>query len=572
MLRPLAPLRRLGIFASVVTVVALACGTTLSPIFAQDSASPTPQTYRGSGNQPYQGSFADLASEIDAYWTEVFRDAQRSYQSPDIVNVVAETTTGCGVIAPEPNAFYCPPDQTVYLVPQFLQDQERQFGDYAAIAVLSHEWGHHIQNLLGIKGPTSKAFELQADCLMGAFTRHADEKALLDYGDFLEALSTAIDAGDPTFLPEDAPGSHGRPEDRVKALTKGFGGGPVTGCGLQLEQRVESPEIGRIGDILRFPSVGAAGVADYLPEPLPVPQASCFRTDAEGTLSFEELVNRLGGTDEARQRLRDWGWRESAFRNYACDDPPPGSAGWVEIGLHLFADDVSAQAALDYFAGLRAEGTTLLPGQPPQIGDHAAVLSGPAANGQEFTLYTSDGPLLMRVTAIAPTGIPFADALGITQNLISRFANTPAQPVGVAASAYLPGSLPVTGAACFTVREQGIFRYSDVVSFLEDAGATPATISALGWQDGAYIDYACATPSDAGADFLEVVVHRFASPQAAETAVGYWEDGYIPSQLNEVYLCQSSSAFVVCADGTSPSVPPYSDVRALLREVSSAVA
>lgn len=412
-----APFQRPGVIASFAIVVLLTIVAVRSPISAQEMASPTPHTYRGAGSQPYQGTFADLASAVDAYWTDVFRDAQRPYQSPDIVNVLAEMSTGCGIIAPEPNAFYCPPDRTIYLVPQFLQDQERQFGDYAPIAVLSHEWGHHIQNLLGIKGPTSKAFELQADCLMGAFTRYADERGLLDYGDFLEALSSAIDSGDPTFLPEDAPGAHGMPEDRVKGLTKGYGGGPVTGCGLPLDQQVRSPEIGRIGDAVRLTSVD---VADLLPQPLPVRHAACFHIDAEGTLSFEELVNRLGGTDEARQRLRDWGWRESAFRNYACDSPPPGSAGWVEIGLHRFADDVSAQEALDYFAMLRAEGTTLIAGQPPQIGDHAAVLSGPASNGQEFTLYTSDGPLLIRVTAIAPTGIPFADVLAIAQELLSR--------------------------------------------------------------------------------------------------------------------------------------------------------
>jgi hypothetical protein len=51
------------------------------------------------------------------------------------------------------------------------------------------------------------------------------------------------------------------------------------------------------------------------------------------------------------------------------------------------------------------------------------VLAGPAANGQEFTLYTSSGPLLIRVTTIAPTGIPFADALQITQELIARFGD-----------------------------------------------------------------------------------------------------------------------------------------------------
>jgi predicted metalloprotease len=415
----LAPFRRVGVIASVTFVMVFVCGTMLSPISAQEPASPTPQTYRGSGSQSYQGSFADLASAIDAYWTDVFRDAQRQYQSPDIVNVIEAMSTGCGDITPEPNAFYCPPDRTIYLVPQFLQDQERQFGDYAPIAVLSHEWGHHIQNLLGIKGPTSKAFELQADCLMGAFTRHADEAGLLDYGDFLEALSTAIDAGDPTFLPEDAPGAHGQPEDRVKALTKGYGGGPVTGCGLPLNKPVPPSIAGSIRDTLFTPT---QTVSNYLPVTLPLQHAPCFRVEAEGTLTFEELVDRLGGTEEARQRLRDWGWQESAYRNFACDTPPPGSAGWVEVSLHLFGDGASAQAAVDYFSALRAEGTRLIFGPAPRIGDRAAVLAGPATNGHEFTLYASEGPLLIRVTTIAPTGIPFADTVAIAQEVLSRFA------------------------------------------------------------------------------------------------------------------------------------------------------
>jgi predicted metalloprotease len=400
-------------------VVVLASGAIFSSVSAQEPASPTPHTYRGSGSQPYQGSFADLASAVDAYWAEVFRDAQRPYESPDIVNVLEEMSTGCGVISPEPNAFYCPPDRAIYLVPQFLQDQERLFGDYAPMAVLSHEWGHHIQNLLGIKGPTSKAFELQADCLMGAFTRHADEAGLLDYGDFLEALSSAIDAGDPTFLPEDAPGAHGQPEDRVKALTKGFGGGPVTGCGLPLDRAAPPSITSSIRDALLLPT---QTMSEYLPATLPLQTASCFRVDSEGSLTFDELVGRLGWTEEARQRLRDWGWQASVYRNFACDSPPPGSAGWVEVSLHLFGDGASAIEAVDYFSALRAEGTRLIVGPAPQIGESAVVLSGPAANGQEFTLYASDGPLLIRVTTIAPTGIPFADAMAIAQDVLSRFA------------------------------------------------------------------------------------------------------------------------------------------------------
>ena len=56
---------------------------------------------------------------------------------------------------------------------------------------------------------------------------------------------------------------------------------------------------------------------------------------------------------------------------------------------------------------------------PPAIGDHAAVLSGPATNGKEFTLYVSEGPLVLRVTGVSPSGIPFINVLSVAQAILA---------------------------------------------------------------------------------------------------------------------------------------------------------
>ena len=49
--------------------------------------------------------------------------------------------------------FYCPLDHKVYLDTSFFDDMKRRFGgggDFANAYVISHEIGHHVQNLLGI--------------------------------------------------------------------------------------------------------------------------------------------------------------------------------------------------------------------------------------------------------------------------------------------------------------------------------------------------------------------------------------------------------------------------------------
>jgi predicted metalloprotease len=167
-------------------------------------------------------------ADIDAYWANQFANAGLSYSSPGFVAIYGETSTGCGPISPEMlgPAAYCPLDNVIYVAPIW----EQVYSGSEWITILAHEWGHHIQVLLGGAGYPTDESELQADCLAGAYVADAEARGAIPSGTFNRGMGTSIRAGQPPFVPDES-GVHGTGAERGGSYIGGYMSGP-SACGL----------------------------------------------------------------------------------------------------------------------------------------------------------------------------------------------------------------------------------------------------------------------------------------------------------------------------------------------------
>ncbi len=150
-----------------------------------------------------------FVNSIQSYW----QGEVKGYQDSPTVFFSGSTSTGCGQATTEVGPFYCPADASVYIDLGFFQELTDRFGasggPLAQAYMLAHEYGHHVQDLLGIldrigndrEGPQSAGVrsELQADCFAGVWTAHAVDTGYLTQvtdQDIADALSAAAAVGD----------------------------------------------------------------------------------------------------------------------------------------------------------------------------------------------------------------------------------------------------------------------------------------------------------------------------------------------------------------------------------------
>ncbi len=121
------------------------------------------------------------------YWDATLPQYGETFTPATMQTFSGGTQTGCGAANSQVGPFYCPVDQTIYLDTTFFQEVLQgalggPSGAFVEPYVLAHEYGHHIQNLLGTmnrvktqQGPRSDAvrLELQADCYAGIWTAQA---------------------------------------------------------------------------------------------------------------------------------------------------------------------------------------------------------------------------------------------------------------------------------------------------------------------------------------------------------------------------------------------------------------
>lgn len=118
---------------------------------------------------------------------------------------------------------YCPGDNTVYLEMGLGDQKSREYGDFGALSIVSHEFGHAYLMQTG-QHHDGKTGELDADRFAGAFARYAEAKGLLEPGDLQEAQQTFHSVGDHAV---DDPDHHGLPRERLSAFNRGHAEGFV---------------------------------------------------------------------------------------------------------------------------------------------------------------------------------------------------------------------------------------------------------------------------------------------------------------------------------------------------------
>ncbi len=222
---------------------------------------PVPDKQAEAPSDQLRDRVSAVLGSTEVQWKEIFAQAGKSYRAPSLVMFSGATPSACGFAQSAMGPFYCPLDQKVYLDTSFFQDLERRFRgcdvgskscQFSQAYVITHEIGHHVQNLLGILPEVQAAqrgmdqvdannlqvrVELQADCFAGVWAHHADEKwRIIEPGDVEAAMRTASAIGDDRlqrrtqgYVVPDA-FTHGSSEQRVRWFMNGLKSGKVASC------------------------------------------------------------------------------------------------------------------------------------------------------------------------------------------------------------------------------------------------------------------------------------------------------------------------------------------------------
>jgi predicted metalloprotease len=194
-----------------------------------------------------------VVNSVQEFWDGVFARSGSRYPYADTVFFTDAVETGCGYASSQVGPFYCPRDQRIFIDLGFFDELQSRFGagggPFAQAYVIAHEYGHHVQNQLGVlerigsdrQGPESRAVraELQADCYAGVWAANAVETGVIEeltQADINDGLDAATAIGDDR-IQERTQGqvnpetwTHGSSEQRRRWFSRGYEEGRPAAC------------------------------------------------------------------------------------------------------------------------------------------------------------------------------------------------------------------------------------------------------------------------------------------------------------------------------------------------------
>lgn len=209
-----------GLIGVLVMVAALVLprllGADAQSVAGGQPGAPSADSVDGTCSSELEQVICGATADVQNYWaTALPTFFNTQYPATKTVFFTGSVSTGCGNATSQTGPFYCPADSFVYLDLEFLQQLEQQLvgttADLAEQYIVAHEFGHHVQNVLGTNAQVQEAqqndparanqfsiaLELQADCYAGAWVGDVAARNQLDSsGEIAEALAAAEGVGD----------------------------------------------------------------------------------------------------------------------------------------------------------------------------------------------------------------------------------------------------------------------------------------------------------------------------------------------------------------------------------------